>query len=116
MRRPDGTDLVPPAGFGSAGTFVEPRPLPTDGVYTVFVDPQGAAVGGVRVGVWNVPPDPSYAAIPGGEPVVARTTVPGQNATVTFPGRIGQRVSIGLSAATYPTNMVRITVRRPDGT
>ncbi|MFL6040046.1 MAG: beta strand repeat-containing protein [Gaiellales bacterium] len=50
----------------------------------------------------------------GGAAVRVATTVSGENATITFPGTAGQRVSLKLSSVTIAQSYVSITA--PDGT
>jgi hypothetical protein len=115
--RPDGTALVGPTGFGSAGTFLEPPPLPADGTYTVLIDPQGSATGQVVVTTFDVPADAVTTATPGGEAVTATVDVPGRNAAVTFTGTAGQRAFLTFSGGTFgAASNARVSVRNPDGT
>jgi hypothetical protein len=117
---PDGTDLYTPAlNFGRGGNFLEPKVLPATGAYTIKVDPWLLAVGSATVQLYDVPADPSatITACPA-EPcsaTVSTTTTPGQNATLTFSGTTGQRVSIlaGNSNHAFP---VQLSILKPDST
>ncbi len=87
--------IVPP--------FIEPVSLTTSGTYTLFIDPADAEVGSVRVRVWTVT-DLVGPITPGGTAVASVIAIPGQNASYTFTGTVGQRVSvtaIGSLSGTY---------------
>src|SRR5439155_12786946 len=89
--------------------------LQSTGTYTVVVDPAGAASGSISVQVFDVPPDSTVDTAAGGAAVTASTTVPGQNAAVTFTGTAGQRVSVDLSGRSYNADTA-VSLRGPDGT
>src|SRR3954451_4315038 len=56
----------------------------------------------------------SYTIVAGGSPVVVTTTAAGENATVTFGGTAGQRVSLKISADTV--SLAYVSIMKPDGT
>ncbi|WP_027347257.1 hypothetical protein [Hamadaea tsunoensis] len=111
VKKPDGTDLYA-RWYASTSSFADPVTLPATGTYTVLLDPSGSATGSYSVQVYTVPADPAYAVGTDGTPVTASMGVPGQNASVTFSGTAGQRLSLLLSG----TVSVYATVTRPDGT
>jgi len=98
--KPDGSALNSGQYIGSGSTFVDATTLPAAGTYTVFIDPQGAATGSASVTVYDVPPD-AGGPITLGTPVPISTTVPGQNARLTFSATAGQRVSLKIANSTY---------------
>ena len=110
---PDGTVLVTATGFGTAGTFVEPRALVVAGTYTVLVDPQGGAVGSVDVAVFDVPADTVQPIEAGGPVAVATAVAPGQNLVLdtTLPAAVPARLRVFDGPAS-----ARVTVRGPTGT
>ncbi|MFJ6194802.1 pre-peptidase C-terminal domain-containing protein [Micromonospora sp. NPDC092111] len=114
LRKPGGGTVV---SNGSCGTacFLDTTVLPTEGTYTLFVDPQSTSTGAITVQVYDVPADATVAATPGGPQVTATTTVPGQNSVVSFPGTAGQRVLVQLTGGTYGTYNASAVVRKPDG-
>ncbi|WP_374455287.1 IPT/TIG domain-containing protein [Nocardioides sp.] len=118
VRRPDGTVLVSPRGFGTAGTFVDTFALPTAGTYTVLVDPQGALTGSVTSRLYAVPADATVAVATDGASNEVATSIPGQNGAATFNGVAGQRTSYLVKGSTYgaSTSSASISVVRPDGT
>jgi hypothetical protein len=122
IHNPDTTLLFPTAmQFGHAGNFLEPRLLPATGTYTLQIDPQLSAVGGVTVTIYDVPNDASTPVTlcsslpcsPGA--TTATTTVAGQNAGLTFSGTAGQRVSVVAGNSLY-SSTVKVSLLKPDGT
>jgi hypothetical protein len=109
--KPDGK-TVSSTTFGSTGAFLDATVLPTNGTYTLLVDPQGPAFGSATITLGNVLADVTGTIAPDGAPVTVATTVAGQNARVNFAGAAGQRVSLALSAVCCNT---RVTILRPDG-
>ena len=117
--KPDGTALTTAVTMGSSGGFVEPVTLPVTGVYTILVDPQKMDFGSLTVTAYDVPANPSLPITAGGSAVTLTTTAPGQNAYATFTGTLNQRVSVGLTNASFsgpsfPT--AKVTILKPDGT
>jgi hypothetical protein len=110
---PDGTQLY--SWPCSSGCFIDPTTLPATGTYRVVVNPDGAATGSISVRGFSVPADPAYTMTLGGAAVTATTTVPGQNATVSFAGTAGQKASVQLTGGAF-TGTSWAYVYRPDGT
>ena len=116
--RPDGTALVAPAYFGTNGGFVDARALPTTGTYRIFLDPQSNAIGSATVTLYDVPPDASAPIAPGGASVTVATSVPGQDAILTFNGTVGGRVSLRLTDVTIGSSCcssAQVSILRPGG-
>jgi subtilisin family serine protease len=109
---PDGSTLVP-ATYAGSGTFVDTRTLPASGGYTIVVDPQGAATGGITFTLYDVPPDVTAPIVVGGPSVTVTTTVPGLNAQLSFSGFAGQTVNLQASRVTIVIS--RISILAPDG-
>ena len=96
--------------MGTSGGFGDPVKLPVGGTYKVVVDPQSSFYGSVTVGVYVVPPTrPGTLVL--GTPLTISTTVPGQNATRTFTGTAGQRISFNFTGVTMPS--VKVIVKAP---
>ncbi|WNM26766.1 hypothetical protein RN607_11245 [Demequina capsici] len=112
---PDGSLVVAPTGFASAGVFIEPVVATLDGTYTVLIDPQGTRTGSASVTVYDVPADVVVPAVAGGEAVSVATSTAGQNASVVFAGTAGQRVSVTLSDSTFGTSSTSVQVLDPEG-
>ena len=60
--------------------------LPVAGTYKIKLDPIGANTGSATLKLYTVPADISTTVTKNGATVTPTTTVPGQNATVTFTG------------------------------
>ena len=118
IKKPDGSYLVNPVFFGTTGGFIDATSLPVTGTYTIVVDPYGAYTGHATLTLYNVPADFTSTITPGGAPVTATTTVPGQNAQLTFAGTAGQRVSLRVSSVslTGGNGYVEVSIKNPDGT
>jgi hypothetical protein len=107
--KPDGTNLIVKT-VGTSGGFGDPVKLPVGGTYKVFVDPQSSFYGSVTVGVYVVPADTTGTLVLG-TPLTVSTTVPGQNATRTFNGTAGQRISFNFTGVTMAS--VKVIVKAP---
>jgi YD repeat-containing protein len=108
---PDGSTLTQ-TSCGS-GTFVDAKVLPVTGVYTVVVDPSGSGTGSATLTLYDAT-DVQGTIVPGGASVSVATTVPGQNARLTFSGTSGQRVSLRISSASF-TGSVICGILNPSG-
>jgi hypothetical protein len=95
---------------GTSGGFGNPVKLPVGGTYKVFVDPQSSFYGSVTVGLYVVPADTTGTLVLG-TPLTVSTTVPGQNATRTFNGTAGQRISFNFTGVTMAS--VKVIVKAP---
>jgi RHS repeat-associated protein len=83
----------------TSGKFYAPLDLPIGGTYTITIDPQGNT-GSMTLALYDVAGDLSGPITPGGAPVVAQTTSPGQKAAYTFTATTGQRVSLRANTGT----------------
>src|SRR5262245_27818086 len=116
---PDGSTLLAPSGFGTRGGFVDTRTLPLSGSYRIVVDPSGDSVGSATLTLYDVPSDAEAGIEPGGDPVSVATSVPGQDAALTFAGSAGERVSLKLTDVTIGSSCcssAKVSIVRPDGT
>jgi hypothetical protein len=105
--KPDLSVLVANSNFGSSGSFIEPFTIPADGTYTVKLDPRQWYKGSATVTIYDVPADQS-GTITAGTPLALTFAAgnPGQNATETFSGTAGQKVSLNLTANTIGANPI----------
>jgi Bacterial Ig-like domain/Chitobiase/beta-hexosaminidase C-terminal domain len=111
--KPDSTVLVAATSFTTAGKFIDRTALPVTGTYTILIDPQGTAVGSATLRLYDVPADVPATITPGGAAVTVTTTVPGQNAKVTFTGALSQRVSLKIGPTCCAT---KVSILKPDNT
>ena len=105
--KPDNSVLIANTNFGSSGAFLEPVTLPTTGNYTVKLDPRQWYFGSATATVYNVAADQA-GTITAGTPLALTFAAgnPGQNATETFSGTAGQKVSLNLTANTIGANTI----------
>ncbi len=105
--KPDTSVLVANSNFGSSGSFIEPFTIPADGTYTVKLDPRQWYAGSATVTIYDVSADQS-GTITRGHTAAAdlRGRIAGQNATETFSGTAGQKVSLNLTAVTIGSNPI----------
>lgn len=111
--KPDGSTLVAPTYFGTAGGFLDTATLPVAGTYTILVDPESSSTGSATLTLYDVPADVSGTITPGGTSVTSTIGTPGQNANYTFTGAANQRVSLKLTSSTIASGTARLL--RPDG-
>jgi hypothetical protein len=105
--KPDASVLVANTSFGSSGAFLEPVTLPATGNYTVKIDPRQWYAGSATTTVYDVAADQA-GTITAGTPLALTFAAgnPGQNATETFSGTTGQKVSLNLTANTIGANTI----------
>jgi hypothetical protein len=112
IQKPDGSTLVT-VSVGTSGNFVDVQTLPDTGTYTILLDPFTDYTGSVTFTLYGVPADLTGTITAGGAAVPVSTATPGQNATLTFSGTAGQRISQRMSAVTYFRAFV--SIKHPDG-
>jgi subtilisin family serine protease len=96
---PSGVAAGSSVSFGAGGGFVDTRTLPSTGTYTISIDPPSMTVGSATFTLYNVPPDVT-GTMTLGTGLVSAISTPGQNATYTFDGTAGQRVSLKIGPST----------------
>ena len=102
------------SNFVLTSAFVEPFALPLTGTYTIRINPRSSGTGGVTLRAWVVPDDTGGAITTDGTPVLASTSVAGQNAEYTFAGTATQRISLNLIGSSFAGG-ADITIKNPDG-
>jgi YD repeat-containing protein len=114
IAKPDGSTLGSTGLCNTSTGFLDSLTLPSTGVYTVLIDPQGAGTGSVNV-LLNLFTDAGGPITPG-TAVTAATSFAGQNARYTFSGTAGQQVSVNVTNSTYSGCLSLIVrVLNPDG-
>ena len=113
--KPDGT-MVAPALACASPYFIDVTVLPVTGSYTVVMNPKTATIGNATFALSDVPPDATAAITPGGPAVTMTTTVPAQNAQLTFSGTAGQRISLNVTAISSTLSCPSFSIVKPDGT
>lgn len=118
--KPDASVLVATTSFGSSGAFLEPFTIPANGTYTVKVDPRQWYAGSATATLYNVSSDQAGTITAGTPlPLTFAATSPGQNATETFSGTAGQKVSLNMTGVTIGANQIsgtKVTILKPDAT
>src|SRR4029453_18703557 len=94
-------------GFLDKDRLIDTVTLPVTGTYTINVYPEFCS-GSYTFTLFNVPPDVTATISPDGVPVTVTTTVPGQNAILTFNGTAGQRVSLKSTQSVFPYSSIDI--------
>ncbi|WP_461022372.1 VWD domain-containing protein, partial [Thalassiella azotivora] len=112
---PDGSTLS--SGRGDA--LVDTTTVPATGTYTFVLDPQGTTTGQITVTAWTVAEDLDAGAMAlDGDPLTVTTTVPGQNASLTFESTADQRIQLETTQNTYGSGYSvepRWSLVAPDG-
>jgi YD repeat-containing protein len=120
IRKPDGTVLKDQNFFTNA--FMDTVVLPSNGTYTVMLDPGTSTIGSVTITLYDVPPDNLAGTVTFtvgyGLPQTSTISAPGQNSYVTVEGLLGQRISLNLGSVIMSggSNFYTVSVRKPDGT
>jgi YD repeat-containing protein len=76
--------------------------LASTGTYTIFIDPAGAGTGSMTLQLFDTTDSFTGTINIGGSPVTATTSVPGQDAVLTFAGTAGQQISLNATNDSYP--------------
>lgn len=119
--KPDGTTLASLCCVNS-NEFIDAQVLPVTGTYTIRFHPISGSIGSGTFKLYDVPPDTTGTITPGGASATVTTTVPGQNANLSFTGSQGQRISLMISGVSVTGstpayfNYVSVLILKPDGT
>lgn len=114
----DGTTLgqsmeVVPGGSPQT-YFQEAQTLPSDGKYTVLIDPDLNNTGGMTVQLYDVPSNVTGMLTLNGSTLPVSITTPGQDAFLNFNGTAGQSITIRITGNTI--GRASVWVYNPDGT
>lgn len=107
------TFRIPSGGLVDLNYSPDGVTFPATGTYTISLDPDGPATGPMTVSIYTVPPDPEYTMVIGSTKSVL-TSNRGQNATITFSGTAGQRISLRTPVVDYPGGY-KLSITKPDG-
>lgn len=105
---PNGNAVGGSVLFGTGGGFVDTRTLPSTGTYSITIDPPNTTTGTATFTLYNVPPDVTGTITPGSS-FVTSISAPGQNASYTFSGTAGQRISLKIGPSTMSMGYVSMT-------
>lgn len=112
----DGANLVAPVTNCGTSFYLDATILPAAGSYTIFLNPPGANTGSATFVLRSVPADVTGAIMIGGPAVTVATTAPGQNASLSFSGTAGQRISMNITAVSSSLICPTFSIVKPDGT
>lgn len=112
--KPDGTNQTYVwIGASCNPCFMDTQTLATTGTYMLWVQHSSTNAGSETLQLYNVPADMTGTISIGGSSVPVATTVPGQNASLTFSGTNGQSVTISLTQGSYSS--CYLTLKNPNG-
>jgi hypothetical protein len=118
LLNPDGTTLTTKP-FSATGAFIDAVTVGQTGTYTLVVDFAASQVGQVAATAWAVPANVNGGAlVSGGAALRVTTSIPGQNASVTFSGSAQDIVVLSLTSVTEGTSSccgVKVTITAPGG-
>lgn len=113
LLKPDKSVLAVNTLCGSSG-MVDWVTAPTSGVYTVVLDPAGAAIGTADVAAY-VFNDLTGSLTPNASPTGLTINYPGQNAVYTFTATAGQVLTATTNMSWSGCNASRLTLFNPNG-
>jgi RHS repeat-associated protein len=109
---PEGKEIA--EGDFSSNGFLDTVKFPTTATYTLAVNPYKVSTGSMKLTAYNAAAvTGSITPTSGGESKTLTTSVPGQNAKITFAGTSGQEVSLVLSEVTIKSGVV--SIENPEG-
>ena len=114
IRNPDNSVLTSLVGSLGSSPFLDVKTLATTGTYSVLVDPENMQLGAVTLTLYDVPADGTGSINIGGSSVGVSVTTPGQNASLSFSGTAGQKIS--LSTSNWTISQCTTSIKKPDGT
>jgi hypothetical protein len=106
----NGGSQAPSSDCTSATTLVSSIGLPSNGTYTIGIEPSTAS-GNITI---SLTPDFASTIAIDGSPVTATTTTVGQDARLSFNAIAGQRIAVFVTNVTNPFAYVYLI--KPDGT
>jgi RHS repeat-associated protein len=101
-----------------SGDYLETVTLPSNGTYTLTINPEGALTGSVTATVYQVPADVTGTLAIGGQSQNLTIATPGQGGLLTFNGGQGQPVRIAFTNNTIASSCLyglRASIRDPNG-
>jgi len=110
---PDGTTLSSTSANTASGGFLDAQVFPQTGTYTIMVSPTGTNTGSLTLNLYGFT-DFAATIAANGQPLTATTTIPGQNAAVTFTGSVNQKVALNINSVSF-SGTTNLTIYKPDG-
>jgi YD repeat-containing protein len=109
---PSNVEIAEALAINNFDSFIDVLTLGTTGSYTVTVEP--STTGNITVIVFDVPGDFTGTITPGGSPVPATISIPGQKAAITFTAAVGQRISLSMTG--IGSGCTIVAIKKPDTT
>jgi hypothetical protein len=113
IKAPSGATVLASTSVGFGGMFFEPMTLTETGTYTITANPPTYTTGTVAYQLWTVPADQTGTLTVNGGPQAVTFAAAGQNASFTFAGTSGQKLTL---SATSSSLNATIKVKKPDAT
>src|SRR4051794_23755144 len=113
IKSPTGATVLASTPVGTGGMFFEPITLAENGTYTISVNPPKYTTGNTTYQLWTVPADQTGTLTVGGGAQALTFNTPGQNASYTFSGTSGQKLTF---SATSSSINATIKIKKPDTT
>ncbi len=102
------------SGTDGSNLFLDALTINQSGNYFLFLDPINQEVGSASVALYTVS-DVNTTVDILNDPVTVTTTVPGQNANLTFSATAGQSLTLSVSGSTFVINRCNVTLQNPGG-
>src|SRR5262249_39749572 len=112
IKAPSGATVLANTAVGTGGMFFDPMTLAENGTYTISINPPKNTTGTNNYQLWTVPADQS-GTLTLGTPQALTFNTPGQNASYTFTGTSGQKLTFSATGSTLNST---IKIRKPDST
>jgi YD repeat-containing protein len=102
------------AGADGSNLFLDVLTITQPGSYFLFLDPSDQEVGSATVQLYTVN-DINTTVDTSNDPVTVTTTVPGQNAYLTFSATSGQTLTWSVSSPSFAAGRCFANLKAPDG-
>ncbi|HEY0389198.1 MAG TPA: hypothetical protein VGC71_12220 [Gaiellales bacterium] len=118
IKAPSTATVLASTAVGTGGMFFEPITLAETGTYTITANPPKYTTGSTDYKLWVVPADQTGTLTLGAGNQVLTFGTPGQNASLTFSGTSGQKITLSAAASlTGPiTPGATVKIKKPDST
>jgi YD repeat-containing protein len=105
---------VQPGSADGSNLFLDSFIISQSGSYFLFVDPFAQEIGSGTLTLYNVS-DINTVVDTLNDPVTVTTTVPGQNANLTFSANAGQSLTLTVGASNFTSTRCHVNLQNPAG-
>jgi hypothetical protein len=102
------------AGSDGGNLFLDAVTVTQSGSYFLLLDPLNQEIGSASVTLYTIN-DVNTTVDTLNDPVTVTTTVPGQNANLTFSATAGQALTLSVSGSTFVRNRCNLSLQNPGG-